>query len=72
MRVLEGSNDTVVAAFRTRPLTGEHRYLWVDATYHKVRIYGHVVSQATVVAIGVVFLVAAMHNPRPIGAIVAT
>ena len=40
-------------AFRTRPLTGEHRYVWVDATYHKVRVEGRVISQATVVAIGV-------------------
>ena len=48
-----GELDTVVAAFRTRPLTGEHRYLWVDATYHKVRVDGRVISQATVVAIGV-------------------
>jgi putative transposase len=45
--------DTAVAAFRTRPLTGEHRYLWVDATYHKVRVDGRVVSQATVVAVAV-------------------
>jgi putative transposase len=45
--------DVVVTAFRTRPLTGEHRYLCVDATYHKVRIDGRVVSQATVVAVGV-------------------
>jgi transposase-like protein len=48
-----GELDTAVAAFRTRALTGEHRYLWVDATYHKVRVDGRVVSQATVVAIGV-------------------
>ena len=45
--------DPVVEAFRTRPLTGEYPYLWLDATYHKVRIAGRVVSQATVVAIGV-------------------
>jgi len=45
--------DTVVAAFRTRPLTGTHRHLWVDATYHKVRVDGRVLSQATVVAVGV-------------------
>ena len=45
--------DPVVEAFRTRPLVGEHPYLWLDATYHKVRIDGRVVSQATVVAIGV-------------------
>ncbi len=48
-----GELDPIVAAFRTRALTGEHRYLWVDATYHKVRIDGRVVSQATVVAVGV-------------------
>ena len=45
--------DPIVAAFRTRTLTGEHRYLWVDATYHKVRVDGRVISQATVVAIGI-------------------
>lgn len=45
--------DTAVTAFRTRALTGEHRYLWVDATYHKVRVDGRVVSQATVVAVGI-------------------
>jgi transposase-like protein len=48
-----GELDTAVAAFRTRALTGEHRYLWVDATYHKVRVDGRVISQATVVAVGV-------------------
>jgi transposase-like protein len=45
--------DPVVEAFRTRPLNGEHPYVWLDATYHKVRMDGRVVSQATVVAIGV-------------------
>jgi transposase-like protein len=48
-----GELDTAVTAFRTRPLTGEHRYLWVDATYHKVRVDGRVQSQATIVAVGV-------------------
>jgi transposase-like protein len=48
-----GELDTVVTAFRTRALTGDHRYLWVDATYHKVRVDGRVVSQATVVAVGI-------------------
>jgi transposase-like protein len=48
-----GELDPVVEAFRTRPLVGEHPYVWLDATYHKVRIDGRVVSQATVVAIGV-------------------
>ena len=48
-----GDLDPVVEAFRTRPLAGEYPYLWLDATDHKVRIEGRVVSQATVVAIGV-------------------
>jgi transposase-like protein len=48
-----GELDTAVTAFRTRPLTGEHRYVWLDATYHKVRVDGRVISQATVVAVGV-------------------
>jgi transposase-like protein len=47
-----GELDTVVAAFRTRPLTGEHRYLWVDAPYLQVRVDGRVISQATV-AVGI-------------------
>ena len=48
-----GELDTVVAAFRTRPLTGGHRYVWMDATYHKGRVDGRVISLATVVAVGV-------------------
>jgi putative transposase len=48
-----GELDTTITAFRTRPLTGEHRYVWVDATYHKVRVDGRVTSQATVVAVGI-------------------
>jgi transposase-like protein len=48
-----GELDTAVTAFRTRAITGEHRYVWLDATYHKVRVDGRVISQATVVAIGV-------------------
>ena len=48
-----GELDTVVAAFRTRSLAGTHPYLWVDATYHKVRVDGRVISQATVVAVGI-------------------
>lgn len=38
---------------RTRPLNGQHRHLWVDATYHKPRVEGRAISQATVVAVGV-------------------
>src|SRR3954468_22090047 len=48
-----GELDTVVTAFRTRPLTGEHRYLWVTWTDLTVRLDGRAISQATVVAIGV-------------------
>ena len=48
-----GELDVTITAFRTRPLTGEHRYLWLDATYHKVRVDGRVTSQATVVAVGI-------------------
>lgn len=48
-----GELDPLVEAFRSRPLVGEHPYVWLDATYHKVRVDGRVVSQATVVAIGV-------------------
>jgi transposase-like protein len=45
--------DAEVEAFRSRPIIGEHPYLWIDATYHKVRQDGRVQSMATVVAIGV-------------------
>ena len=48
-----GELDPMVEAFRTRPLTTDYPYLWVDATYHKVRVNGRVTSQATVVAVGV-------------------
>ena len=48
-----GELDPLVEAFRSRSLVGEHPYVWLDATYHKVRVDGRVVSQATVVAIGV-------------------
>lgn len=45
--------DVEVAAFRSRSLDGEYPYLWLDATYHKVRQDGRVQSMATVVAVGV-------------------
>ena len=47
------SLDQDVKAFLTRPIDGEHRYVWLDATFHKVRELGRVVSVATVVAVGV-------------------
>jgi putative transposase len=48
-----GELDPLVEAFRTRTLTTDYPYLWVDATYHTVRVNGRVPSQATVVAVGV-------------------
>jgi putative transposase len=46
--------DAEVEAFRQRPLAGEcYPYLWLDATYVKVRDGGRVVSMAVLVAIGV-------------------
>jgi transposase-like protein len=46
--------DVEVEAFRGRSLEGEaYRYLWLDATYVKVRDGGRVVSMAALVATGV-------------------
>ena len=45
--------DAEVERFRTRPLTAGYPYLWLDATFVKVREDGRVVSQAVVVAVGV-------------------
>jgi putative transposase len=47
--------DEVVSAFRNRPLAGAYPYLWLDATYLKVRENGRVLSMAMVVAVGVKF-----------------
>ncbi len=46
--------DTEVALWRTRPLDGQpFPYVFLDATYCKVRLNGRVVSQAVVIATGV-------------------
>jgi putative transposase len=45
--------DAEVERFRTRPLAGPYPYLWLDATYLKVRQDGRIVSMAVVIAIGV-------------------
>ena len=46
--------DTEVEAFRNRSLAGEtYPYLWLDATYVKVRDDGRVMNMAALVAIGV-------------------
>ena len=44
--------DEKVQAFLTRPIEGDWPYLWVDATYVKVRQAGRVVSVAVIVAVG--------------------
>jgi len=51
-RLCEGL-DQEVQRFRERPLQGDYPYLWLDATFVKVRQNGRVVSQAIVIAIGV-------------------
>jgi putative transposase len=45
--------DAEVDQFRSRPLAGGYPYVWLDATYLKVRVDQRVVSQAVVIAIGV-------------------
>jgi transposase-like protein len=45
--------DERVTGFLQRPLTGEWPYLWLDATYLKVRDGGRVVSVAVIVAVAV-------------------
>ena len=45
--------DGPIAAFRNRPLEASYPYLWLDATYMKVRQNHRIVSQALVIAIGV-------------------
>jgi putative transposase len=48
-----GEIDDKVAAFLNRPLEGEWPYLWLDATYVKVREHGRIVSVAVIVAVAV-------------------
>ncbi len=45
--------DERVNAFLKRPLTGEWPYLWLDATYLKVREGGRIVSVAAIIAVAV-------------------
>lgn len=44
--------DGRVEAFLNRPLEGDWPYVWLDATYLKVREAGRVVSVAVIVAVG--------------------
>jgi putative transposase len=45
--------DERVGAFLDRPLEGEWPYLWLDATYLKVREGGRIVSVAAIIAVAV-------------------
>jgi putative transposase len=45
--------DARVKAFLDRPLEGDWPYVWVDATYVKVRRNHHIVSVAVIMAVGV-------------------
>jgi len=45
--------DEKVKAFLSRPIEGDWPYLWIDATYVKVRQSGRIVSVAVIVAVGV-------------------
>jgi transposase-like protein len=44
--------DDKVQVFLTRPIEGDWPYLWIDATYIKVRQAGRIVSVAVTVAVG--------------------
>ncbi len=45
--------DDRVKTFLDRPIEGDWPYLWIDATYVKVRQNGRIVSVAAIVAVGV-------------------
>jgi transposase-like protein len=45
--------DQRVQAFLTRPIEGDWPYLWIDATYVKVREAGRIVSVAVIIAVAV-------------------
>src|SRR6266851_2525608 len=48
-----GEIDDKVQTFLNRPLEGDWPYVWLDATYVKVRQAGRIVSVAVIVAVGV-------------------
>ena len=45
--------DGKVKAFLDRPIEGDWPYLWIDATYLKVRRGGRIISIAVIIAVGV-------------------
>ena len=48
-----GEIDERVDAFLARPIEGDWPYVWLDATYVKVRRDHHIVSVAVIIAVGV-------------------
>src|SRR6195256_5998587 len=48
-----GEIDGKIAAFLDRPIEGEWRYIWLDATYVKARRDGRIISVAGIIAVGV-------------------
>ncbi len=48
-----GEIDERVNAFLNRPIEGDWPYLWIDATYLKVREAGRIVSVAVIIAVAV-------------------
>src|SRR6202044_1280127 len=44
--------DVRVKAFLDRPIEGDWPYIWIDATYIKVRQNGRIVSVAVIIAVG--------------------
>src|SRR5450432_980949 len=50
---LVGEIDDKVHAFLNRPIEGDWPYVWLDATYIKVRQAGRIVSVAVTIAVGV-------------------
>lgn len=50
---LEHEIDEKVKAFLDRPIEGEWSYLWIAATYLKVRRGGRIISVAVIIAVGV-------------------
>jgi transposase-like protein len=45
--------DDKVKTFLNRPIEGDWPYLWIDATYVKVRQNGRIISVAVIIAVGV-------------------
>jgi putative transposase len=48
-----GEIDERVNGFLSRPIEGDWPYVWIDATYVKVRSSGRIVSVAVIIAVGV-------------------